>query len=84
MEVRKSDSPVAIITDPQKSAEVVGLTYVSNDMPGIQRVGSGKHFKYLDANGTAETYQIPRHSTCLAERLDLSEVKWPFTSDRSG
>ena len=51
MEVRKSDSPVAIITDPQKSAEVVGLTYVSNDMPGIQRVGSGKHFKYLDANG---------------------------------
>ena len=51
MEVRKPDSPAAIVTDPQESAEVVGLCYVNDDMPGIRRVGSGKSFKYVDANG---------------------------------
>jgi DNA topoisomerase-1 len=39
-------------TDPVESAEAVGLRYVTDDIPGIQRKPSGKKgFIYLDVNG---------------------------------
>ena len=41
----------AIITDPVKSAKAVGLRYVSDDQPGIQRKRSGKGFTYIGTDG---------------------------------
>jgi DNA topoisomerase-1 len=41
---------VALTTDPAQSARIAGLRYVSDRMPGIRRVGSGKTFRYFDAN----------------------------------
>ncbi|KAM3102728.1 DNA topoisomerase IB [Phormidesmis sp. 146-12] len=41
-----------IPTDPVESAEAVGLRYVTDDVPGIQRKPSGKKgFIYLDVDG---------------------------------
>jgi DNA topoisomerase I len=43
----------AIVTsDPVESAEAIGLRYVTNDLPGIQRKPAGKStFAYFDPNG---------------------------------
>jgi DNA topoisomerase-1 len=38
-------------SDPIESAEVVGLKYVTDEMPGITRKRSGKGFTYFDVNG---------------------------------
>ncbi|ULP28442.1 MULTISPECIES: DNA topoisomerase IB [Leptolyngbya] len=38
-------------SDPIESAEVVGLKYVTDEMPGITRKRSGKSFAYFDLNG---------------------------------
>jgi DNA topoisomerase I len=52
MEIRHRRAlPVPIITDPQKSAQAVGLRYVSDELPGIRRRKSAKGFRYVDANG---------------------------------
>jgi DNA topoisomerase-1 len=41
-----------IISDPVESAKAVGLKYVSDDRPGIQRKRAGKKgFVYMDVNG---------------------------------
>lgn len=42
---------IKIIYDPLKSAEVAQLSYVSDIIPGIKRVKSGKGFKYINADG---------------------------------
>jgi DNA topoisomerase I len=34
-----------------KTAKAVGLTYVSDKMPGFRRIGTKKVFRYLDTNG---------------------------------
>lgn len=39
------------LKDPVKSAEVVGLNYVSDQTPGICRQRAGKGFRYRDAGG---------------------------------
>ncbi|MEY2466371.1 MAG: topoisomerase, partial [Verrucomicrobiota bacterium] len=39
------------LADPVKSAEAVGLRYVTDEQPGIRREGSGKIFRYRDAKG---------------------------------
>ena len=36
---------------PEKSAELVGLNYVSDEKPGIARERSGKGFRYRNAQG---------------------------------
>lgn len=51
MELRHSRGRAPIITDPKKSAQVVGLRYVSNETSGIRRVKSGKNFGYLNDTG---------------------------------
>jgi DNA topoisomerase-1 len=52
MEVRHRRAlPVAIITDPKKSAQVVGLRYVTDASPGSRRVKNGKGFCFIAANG---------------------------------
>ena len=40
-----------IVTDPVLSAKEAGLQYVSDVQPGIRRKKSGKHFRYVDAEG---------------------------------
>src|SRR5437016_6663396 len=41
----------ATVSDPKVSAKIAGLHYVSDRMPGIRRMGTGKTFRYLDAKG---------------------------------
>jgi DNA topoisomerase I len=42
----------AIVTsDPTESAETVGLRYVTDDIPGIQRQSTEEGFEYFDVNG---------------------------------
>lgn len=43
--------PTEIPSDPIESAEAVGLHYVTDEMPGIQRKRSGKSFIYFAPNG---------------------------------
>ena len=42
---------VAVLQDPVVSARAVGLRHVSDQTPGITRVGSGKSFRYRDPEG---------------------------------
>jgi DNA topoisomerase I len=51
VEERSLDIESDIPKDPVESAEVVGLRYVTDDIPGIQRKTSGKTFKYFDVDG---------------------------------
>jgi len=41
----------ALATDPVVSARIAGLRYVSDKMPGIRRIGTGKTFRYIAQNG---------------------------------
>ena len=38
-------------TNPVAAAKIAGLRYVTDRMPGIRRVGTGKSFRYFDPNG---------------------------------
>lgn len=52
MEVRhRRELPIPVITDPKKSAQIVGLRYVSDATPGIRRDKSGKNFQFIAPNG---------------------------------
>src|SRR5881394_2734327 len=44
--------------DPVKSAKAAGLTYVSDEKPGIRRLKSGKGFRYKDASGKSVTDKV--------------------------
>jgi DNA topoisomerase-1 len=48
---RRSSSPSPIPTDPVASARLVGLRYVSDTLPGIQRKRHGAHFRYTGPDG---------------------------------
>ena len=39
------------VVDPKEAAEVVGLTYVSDERPGIRRFRAGKGFRYVRPDG---------------------------------
>lgn len=54
----------ALLVDPVESAEIVGLCYVSDTSPGIQRKGAGKGFCYIDAKGKR-----------ISDKTDLSRIK---------
>jgi DNA topoisomerase I len=41
-----------IVADPVESAELAGLRYVSDEMPGIRRKKVGKGFSYIKPDGT--------------------------------
>lgn len=51
MSLAVEELPIEIPSDPIESAEAVGLQYVSDEMPGIQRKRSGKGFLYFAPNG---------------------------------
>ncbi|GAP98578.1 DNA topoisomerase IB [Leptolyngbya sp. NIES-2104] len=51
MNLAVEELPIEIPSDPIESAEAVGLQYVSDEMPGIQRKRSGKSFLYFAPNG---------------------------------
>ena len=40
-------SAAEAVVDPKDAAEHAGLTYVSDEKPGIRRGGSGKGFRYV-------------------------------------
>lgn len=46
------DGAAEIVESPVESAWAAGLRYVSDQMPGIRRVGKGKRFTYLAPDGT--------------------------------
>jgi DNA topoisomerase I len=48
---RRPVQPPRVITDPVQSAQVAGLAYISDDMPGIRRVRRGKGFSYVGLDG---------------------------------
>jgi DNA topoisomerase-1 len=43
------------VVDPREAAEAAGLTYVSDERPGIRRRRAGTGFSYLDPKGTKVT-----------------------------
>jgi DNA topoisomerase-1 len=45
-------SPAEAVVDPKEAAEHAGLTYVSDDKPGIRRRRSGKGFTYSGPGGS--------------------------------
>lgn len=52
MEKRMVDEiALDIVKDPVASAKVVGLRYVTDEMPGIRRTGTIGRFRYLDPQG---------------------------------
>lgn len=61
MEKRRSSVP-ELVTDPVESAKLVGLRYVSDEMPGIRRLKSGTGFRYVDPKrrpvGTEDRWRI--------------------------
>jgi DNA topoisomerase-1 len=48
-----SGSSESIVVDPRDAAESSGLTYVSDEQPGIRRRKSGKGFRYIDSRRRA-------------------------------
>lgn len=48
---KKKIAEIAIVTDPEESAEGAGLRYVSDESPGYTRQRRGKKFIYLDTEG---------------------------------
>ena len=52
------------IVDPRDAAETAGLTYVTDDEPGIRRRKAGKGFYYVDSDGRKMT-----------DRADLERVR---------
>lgn len=60
MEVRHRRAlPGPIITDPKKSAQVVGLSYVSDETPGICRKKIGENFRFIAPDG--KVLSDPQH-----------------------
>ncbi|WP_315789718.1 DNA topoisomerase IB [Fischerella sp. JS2] len=54
----------ALVIDPVESAKLVGLRYVSDTTPGIQRQRVGKEFCYFDAKGKK-----------ISDQAELSRIK---------
>jgi DNA topoisomerase I len=44
-------TPAEAVVDPKEAAEYAGLTYVSDDKPGIRRRRAGKGFSYITPLG---------------------------------
>lgn len=61
------------VTDPVKSAELAGLQYVTDKIPGIRRKRAGKGFTYINVNG--ETIRDRRER----QRLDSLAIPPAFT-----
>ncbi len=49
------DAPSSDVVDPRDAAESAGLTYVSDEEPGIRRRKAGKGFAFLKPDGTRVT-----------------------------
>ncbi len=60
----RKEVQAALIAEPVKSAELVGLRYVSDTSPGIQRQCVGEEFCYIDANGKQ-----------ICDQSELSRIK---------
>jgi len=49
--LQEQNAPVPNVVDPRDAAETAGLSYVSDDAPGIRRRKSGRGFTYVAPNG---------------------------------
>ncbi len=47
----ENTAPVANVVDPRDAAETAGLSYVSDEQPGIRRKRAGKGFSYVASTG---------------------------------
>lgn len=56
---------MAATTDPAEAARAAGLTYVSDEDPGIRRLKAGKGFRYVGPNGTATSVRNKDRITAL-------------------
>jgi DNA topoisomerase I len=45
----------AVVVDPKEAAELVGLRYISDELPGIRRKKAGKGFSYVRPDGLPVT-----------------------------
>lgn len=52
-------------TDPVEAARAAGLTYVSDEEPGIRRLRAGKGFRYIGPNGTPTSVRTKDRITAL-------------------
>lgn len=52
-------SPAEALVDAKEAAAYAGLTYVTDESPGIHRKKSGKAFRYATKKG--ERVQTPPH-----------------------
>lgn len=48
---RQESAGLSLIEPAREHAEVAGLVYVTDEMPGIRRKRAGKGFSYIDPNG---------------------------------
>ena len=78
------------VVDPRDAAESAGLTYVSDEEPGIRRKKAGTGFTYIrpgggkvDGRGDAEAHPEARHPAGLDRRVDLRRTR-TATSRRPG
>src|SRR5688500_14763347 len=49
MKTRRNIVKLRIVTDPVKTAKMIGLRYVSDEVDGIRRIRQGKKVRYVDA-----------------------------------
>jgi DNA topoisomerase-1 len=47
------DGTSPLVVEARQAAKAVGLRYASDEQPGLRRKGTGKGFRYLDADGKA-------------------------------
>ena len=64
--VEKNGTTSDLLRDTQGSAQLCGLCYVQDEMPGIQRVRYGRRFRYLDPDGKPiRDKEVLRRIDCL-------------------
>ncbi|WP_421118688.1 DNA topoisomerase IB [Aquihabitans daechungensis] len=65
---------MAATTHPVEAAEAAGLSYVSDEEPGIRRIRAGKGFRYVTANGSAVSARHKQRITSLVIPPAWSDV----------
>lgn len=69
------------VTDPVDAAQAAGLTYVSDEDPGIRRVRAGSGFRYLSTGGAAASARAKARISALVIPPAWTEV-WICSSPK--
>ena len=64
-------------TAPVESAKIVGLRYVSDEMPGFRRQKEGRGFRYVDTDGKTirDSAHLARMTRYIHDRIELQARK---------